>query len=635
MIQSGQFARLCHQLSSGHINRRTFLERSAALGVATTVSLFCANSVLAGAGSRNGFALYQGQDGTPAASPSAGESRRPDAGTEGQERGAGGDLNILQWQAPTHLMAHRASGNKDFMPADIICEPLMRYMPDATLGANLITEVPSVENGLLAEDLGTVTFTLQEGIVWSDGEPLTAKDIQFTWRWVTNPDNAAITATYWETISDIEVKDDLTALVTYATPSAAWFDPFTGGNNGHIIPSHVWEDDPTKTDVSDAFMMNPVGTGPYKVDSFSPNDEATFVINELYREPNKPSFSRVLLKGGGDAAAAARAVLQTGEYDFAWNIQIEPEVAQSLMEGEGPGHLVVSAGTTVERLHFNFSDPNKEVDGQRSEMNTPHPFLTDPAVREAINVAIPREKISTALYIAGQPPTANILAGIKMFESPNTSWEYDLDKANQILDDAGWVLDGDVRKKDGLELSMTSSTTVNPVRQKTQAVVKEELSKIGIKVDLLQVDAGIFFDSSPGNDQNMRHMYVDMAEWAVNATSSVPIAVMASWYSGKDRGNVAQKSNGWSGENTQRYINDDYDALYEQLLVATTLEEASELLIQMNDMVIDDRAVVPMVNRSADTFAIANTLREENVAIGVGLEFDYWNIANWNRVEAE
>lgn len=623
------FARLAAQLSRGEIDRRALLEGAASLGVASGVALFCANSVLAGPGSKNGFAFYPAQDATPAAAV------RPDAGTEGQERGAGGDLKLLQWQAPTHLMAHRASGTKDYMPADIVCEPLLRYMPDATLGANLVTEVPSVENGLLAEDLSTVTFNLKEGIVWSDGEPFTAKDVQFTWRWVTDPDNAAITASVWETIGDIEVKDDLTAVVTYATPSAAWFDPFTGGNNGHIIPSHIWDDDPTKKDVSDSFMMNPVGTGPYKVESFSANDQATFVMNDLYREPNKPSFSRVSLKGGGDPAAAARAVLQTGEYDFAWNIQIEPEVAQSLLEGDPAGHLVVAAGTTVERLHLNFSDPDKEVNGQRSEMNTPHPFLTDPAVREAINVAIPRDRIASSLYGEGQPPTSNILVGIEMFESPNTSWEFDLEKANGILEDAGWLMDGDVRKKDGVELRMSLATTVNPVRQKTQAVIKESLAQIGIDVSLEQVEAGIFFDSAPGNDQNLRHFYWDMAEWAVNAVSSVPISMMASWYAGKDRSNIAQESNGWSGDNTQRYVNEEYDALYEQLQVASTLEEASELLIQMNDMVINDRAVVPMVNRSADTYAISNTLREENIAIGVGLEFDYWNIANWNRVNGE
>jgi peptide/nickel transport system substrate-binding protein len=626
-------AYLVGQLTSGEISRRDFLQRAAALGVSSSVALFCANGALASPGSRNGFAIYAGQSATPEASPAV--AVRPDAGTENQQRGQGEELKLLQWQAPTHLLAHRASGTKDFLPADIICEPLMRYMPDGSLGANLITEVPSVENDMLAEDLTTVTFHLLDGILWNDGEPFTAKDVQFTWRWITDPDNSAITATYWETISNVEVQDDLTAVVTYATPSAAWFDPFTGGNNGHIIPSHVWEDDPTKQDVTDAFMMNPVGTGPYKVERFAANDQGTFVINDNYREPNKPYFSSVLIKGGGDAASAARAVLQTGEYDFAWNLQIEPDVAEGLVSDDGPGTLVVSRGTTVERLHFNFSDPNKEVDGQRSEMNTPHPFFTDKAVREAVSVAIPREQISKELYIAGQPPTSNVLAGIELFESPNTSWEYDPEKAAKILDDAGWVMDGDVRAKDGVELAMTSATTVNAVRQKTQAVVKQSLEQLGFKVQLEQVEAGIFFDSAPGNEQNIRHFYWDMEEHAVNATSSVPLAIMAAWYSGEDRHNVSQKSNNWSGENIQRYINDDYDALYEKLLVATTLEEAGELLIQLNDMVIEDYAVIPMVNRSADTYAISKTLRAENVAIGVGLEFDYWNIANWNRVEED
>ncbi|MGB3305434.1 MAG: peptide ABC transporter substrate-binding protein [Thermomicrobiales bacterium] len=631
-MKNGPFAQLCDSLKSGAIDRRQFIERATALGVGAGVAVFCANaSVLASSGGRNGMAIYAGQDGTPAASPVAGAGKAPDAGTEGQTRGAGGELKMLQWQAITMLDAHRATGTKDFLASDIINEPLIRYLPDGSMLANLVTEVPSVEGGTLAKDLTSATFKLLPGVTWSDGTPFTAKDVKFTWQWVTTEANGAVDITAWQIIKDIEVVDDLTAKVTYKEPTATWFDPFAGGNNGHIIPSHVFNDDPTNA--NESFMTNPIGTGPYKLESLTPNDTAIFVANDKYREPNKPFFAKIQIKGGGDAASAARAVLETGDYDYAWNLQVEPKILEEMISPDGPGQLITEKGTSVERIHLNFSDPNKEVDGQRSQKDTPHPFFTDAHVREALNLAVPRDLIASQFYGPGQPATSNILTGLKAFDSPNTSWEFNLDKANKILDDAGWAKDGDVRKKDGVELSMTYATTINQVRQKTQAVVKQAFEALGCKVQLVQIDGGIFFDSSAGNDQNIGHFYWDIQMYTNNATSPVPISFMADWYAGPNGSNIAQKENGWQGTNRQRWVNADFDALYEKLQKVTDLETAFSLLIQMNDIIIGDRAVIPQVNRSADTYAISRKLRNENVALGVGFEYSYWNIANWNFVE--
>src|SRR5690606_14053197 len=129
--------------------------------------------------------------------------------------------------------------------------------------------------------------------------------------------------------------------------------------------------------------------------------------------------------------SAARAVLETGDYDFAPMLQVEPEVLAEMMDG-GNGVVVVVPGAGAEQIYINFSDPHTEVDGQRSEMNTPHPFLTDPAVREALNLAVDRELIAGQFYGEGEPPTANVFTGLPSFESPNTSWEYNLEAAAQI-----------------------------------------------------------------------------------------------------------------------------------------------------------------------------------------------------------
>ena len=618
--QQGPLRTLFDSLKAGEIDRRTFVQRASMLGISAAGVAFLANTGLAGA-----------QDASP--SPEGGISEielvsiRPDYGTENQERGAGGPLNIIQWQAATMLSPHTATGVKDFLGSVLVLEPLMHYTPDSTIVPNLVTEVPTADNGGLNADLTEVTLKLLPDVTWSDGEPFTADDVVFTIEWVQNPDNNAVDFNTFETIASAEAVDDLTVKVTFSAPNPVWFTPFTGTSTGFVYPKHILE---AGDDAYTQFLSAPIGTGPYKVDSFTPNDQTTYSINENYREPNKPFFSTVSIKGGGDAPAAARAVIQTGEADFAWNLQVEPDILLDMQSEEAPGKLTPYPGITVERVNFNFSDPNTEVNGQRSEMNTPHPFLTDPAVRQAMNKAVDRQRIADEFYGFGQPPTPNILTGLELFESPNTSWEYNLEAAAQILEDAGWVMDGDRRVKDGVALELTYATSVNQVRQKTQAVVKDSFEQIGIAVRLEQIDAGIFFGGEAGNEQNINHMYWDISMYTNNPSSTIPTSFFTSWYAGPGGENIAQRSNGWQGQNFQRYNNPEFDALYDELVTMTDPEQAYQQLIAMNDVLINDVVIIPEVNRAADTYAISNNLRDENVAIGP-FELNYWNIANWNR----
>lgn len=619
------FEDLYRALTAGRISRRQFLERATALGMGAAVATFCANASRAsasGASRRNGWAVYAQE----------GAAKAPDAGTEGQTRGAGGELKILQWQAPTLLGTHTATGTKDILAAAFITEPLMHYLEDGTLIPCLVTDVPSVENGLLSEDLKTVTYNLLPDVTWSDGEAFTAADVVFTWKWITHPENNSVNFAIYTAIENVEATDDLTVVVTFKTPSAAWFEPFTGSVFGGVYPEHAFGD---YTNKNDDFLQNAIGTGPYVVESFAPNDQVVFAMNERYREPNKPFFEKVNLKGGGDPASAARAVLETGDWDYAWNAQVEPEILKDMEEKGGKGKLRVIQGTNVERINLNFSDPNTEVDGQRSHFGTPHPILSDLKVRQALNLAIPREQIANQFYFGqnGEPPTANILVGVPSFTSANTTWEYNLEKAGQLLDEAGWVMGGDTRKKDGVEFKLVYSTSINAVRQKTQAVVKQSLKELGVEVSLEQVDSGIFFDSSPGNEQNINHFYTDINMYTSGAGSPVPVSFMTAWYGGPDGSNIAQKENGWTGgANLVRYASPEYDQVFEQLSAETDLEQAGQLLIQLNDILIKDVALIPEVNRAADKDVISNTLRAENVIFGA-FEPNYWNVANWNRAE--
>ncbi|MFN8677364.1 MAG: peptide ABC transporter substrate-binding protein [Thermomicrobiales bacterium] len=620
--ETGRFAALHRALQAGEMSRREFTLRALALGVAMPVISFVlrAEQVKAMPGRHIGWSIA-----------AQGVAGAPDTGMDGRTRGEGGELKLIQWQAPSMLSPHVSTGTKDYLASCLITEPLMHYTPDGLLIPNLITEVPTVENGLLGEDLKSVTYKLKEGVKWSDGEPLTAEDVVFTWQWVTDPENASVSAGVYATIANIEATDDLTAVVSFENPNANWAEPHAGTLWGYVYPKHILDgaDAEAKKAAHDAFLLNPVGTGPYKVETFTPNDQCIYVMNENYREENKPFFERVNLKGGGDAASAARAVLQTGDYDYAWNLQVEPDILAELLKG-GKGEIKTIAGTSVERIELQFSDWKTETDGEKGKLGSVNPIIGDKAVRQALNLACQRDVISEQLYGEGQPPTSNILSGIAAMASPNTAWEFNLEKAGQILDEAGWTLNGSVRSKDGVDASITYVTSINPVRQKTQAINKQSMEKLGFQVELRQVDAAVFFDGSPGNEQNINHFFNDLQMYTNNSTTPIPVAYMIGWYAGPDGENVAQKANDWNGQNYSRFQNADYDETFDQVRLETDIAKAAELFIKLNDIIIDEVGVIPLVNRAADKYAISTTLYDENVGVS-DFEVNYWNIANWNR----
>ena len=597
----------------GDINRRTFLQRGAALGIsAGLLTSLAVNTASA-------------QDATPAATPQG--SMFPDAGTENQERGSAGELRVLAVQAASSLSVHNATGGKDISAGMVISEPLLSYDGDGALVPILAQEVPSLENGLLANDLGSATFNLKPDVVWSDGTPFTANDVKFTWEWNIDPANQSIDRVSWEIISDVEVVDDLTCTITFDPPTFGWFQP-CAGNIGALYPAHFWaqSDDVAQTNID--FSLSPIGTAPYKLQEFKPNEEVTYVANETFREANKPAFSTFVLRGGGDPTTSIQAVTIGDEWDLAFTLMIDPETLASIIGNEG--EVLGALGTGVEKIQVNFSDPNTEVNGQKSEVNTPHPFLTDDAVRKAMSMAIDRDQIAEKLY--GSPATSNMLVGLTAFESPNTEFVYDPAAAEAVLEEAGWVMGAEAREKDGVELALVFTSTVNQRRQRTQAVVKANLEAIGFKVELNQVDGSIFFDGDIENTQNFTHFYSDLQMYTDGATSAYPVNYMKYWYAGPDNENVAQQGNGYSGTNKTRWVSAEYDAAFDELVALVDPADVAAQFILLNDLVVENVVEIPLVQTFADLFAINHRIRKENVVVSPFGDL-YWNLANWNLAE--
>ncbi|MGK7946135.1 MAG: peptide ABC transporter substrate-binding protein, partial [Microcystaceae cyanobacterium] len=470
-------------------------------------------------------------------------------------------LKLLYWQAPTILNPHLSTGFKDAEASRITLEPLASFDENGELVPFLAAEIPSVENGGVAPDGKSVTWKLKQGIKWSDGQPFTAKDVVSTFDFISNPKTGSTSAGTYEIVEKVEALDDYTVKISFKKVNPAWFLVFVGGE-GMILPHHVYEPYIGEKSREAPANLKPIGTGPYQAVEFKPGDVVVYEPNPNFRDADTLGFKRIELKGGGDATSAARAVLQTGDADFAYNLQIEAPVLKQLETG-GKGQVVSVFAALMERILINQSDPNQATaEGERSSLDNPHPFLSDPLVRKAFSLAIDRETIAQQLYGVTGKATPNFLVLPKQFYSPNTSYEFNLEQAGQLLDQAGWQDSNNngTRDKDGVEMEIVFQTSINPLRQKTQEIVKQGLQSIGVDVELKSVDATIFFSSDPSNDDTVGKFYADLQMFTTGNTNPDPSNYLKDYLCST----IAQKSNNWSGDNYSRYCNPEYDQLWQQ-----------------------------------------------------------------------
>ncbi|WP_159585606.1 peptide ABC transporter substrate-binding protein [Chelativorans xinjiangense] len=507
------------------------------------------------------------------------------------QRGGGGPLRLLWWQGPTLLNPHFAVGTKDQDGSRLFYEPLAAWDADGNLVPILAAEIPSLENGGLAEDGMSVTWKLKQGVTWHDGEPFTADDCVFNWEYATDPDTAAVTIGSYQGMNVVKV-DDHTVRVEFEEPTPFWADPFVG-TRGMLIPKHLFQDFKGAASRDAPANLAPVGTGPYLFEQFNPGDLVTGKLNPNYHEENRPYFDSIEMKGGGDAVSAARAVLQTGEYDLAWNMQVEDELLKRLEEA-GKGHIEIMDGGDIEHIQINNTDPWTEVDGERSSLKTKHPFLTDPAVRKALNLLVDRGSVEQHIYGRGGPATANFLNNPEQFRSTKTSYEFDVEKAVAILEEGGWTPGADgIREKDGVKLKFVYQTSINAPRQKTQAIVKQACQKAGIEVELKSITASVFFSSDEANPDTYTKFYCDIQMYTTTQTQPDPGVFMNQFLSWE----VATKANKWQGRNITRWTNPEYDKLYREAEAELDPVKRAALFIRMNEMVIEEVAVIPVVSR--------------------------------------
>ncbi|MES2968048.1 MAG: peptide ABC transporter substrate-binding protein [Pseudomonadota bacterium] len=545
------------------------------------------------------------------------------------ERGADGNVKVLYSQAVSILNPYLSSGTKDVEAGSLVLEPLAGFNEKGEVIPRLVTEVPSVENGGISEDLTTITWKLIPGLLWSDGTAVTADDAVFTWQYCTHPEGGCAQAARYEGVANVEAVDPQTVKVTFAAAKPNPFTAFVGATSPILQKAQfeacVGAAAPTCTDPN----SKPVGTGPFMVTDFKVNDVVEYAANPNYRDPAKPAFATLTLKGGGDAAGAARAVMETGEFDYAWNTQINPEL-QAQMEAGGKGVFVNAFGTLVERIEMNMTDPSADLpEGERSTAKHPHPILSDLNVRKALSMAIDRQLLVDIGYGAAGRATCNLVPAPEIYASPNTDCiAQDMEGAKALLDGAGWTdSDGDgIRDKDGKKFTLLYQTSVNPVRQDFQALIKGWWNELGVEVELKTVDGGVFFGGDPGSPDTFQKFYADVEMYANNFDGTDPEPYLAQYTCDK----APRPETQWQGENINRFCDPAYDELVKQLSATRDPAERGALAIRMNEMLTKDSyVIVPLVDRGRLS-AHSNTLG------GVVLntwDTELWNASDWFRVK--
>jgi peptide/nickel transport system substrate-binding protein len=563
--------------------------------------------------------------GSPVASATTGSATplATEAATPTAARGGGGDLNILWWQAPVILNAHLSLADKDTGSVRVYAEPLADFNNQTEPVPFLAAEIPSADNGGLAADGTSVTWQLRKDVKWHDGEPFTSADVVFTFMYLSDPKSAATTIGYYKSVDTVEAVDDYTVRINFKNPTPDWYTPFTGAA-GQILPEHILKDFVGEKAATAPFNLKPIGTGPYKVSNFTPGDSVVFEINNDYYEAGKPYFDRVIIKGGGSAESAARAVMQSGEADWAWNLQVQSTVLQS-MESGGKGTFVTWPGGGTEKLVINHTDPQTETNGQKSYYQTPHPHFKELKVRQALALAIQRDVIAKQLYGPGGKETGYTLNNNPLYMPKDITWKFDLDAAKQLLDDAGAAPGSDgIRTLNGRKMSWLFTASTNDLRQKEQEIIKAALQKLNIACEIKAIDASVYFNA--GNDDSFQHLYCDLGIES-NTAGVFPLLWYLRYLSANPATDIAQKENGWSGRNIQRYQNPDFNALYAQAAKEVDKDKSIQIFLQMQDLVVKDVADIGMVSRNHVAAAAKSLTGYEPTPWAT----DVWDIKNWKK----
>lgn len=526
--------------------------------------------------------------------------------------GSGGTVVLILPEEPTTLNYYLADA------------AIVRQVADATSMTGLVTidengdfvpvlaqELPTLENGGLSADYLSVTWKLREGLKWSDGEPLTSDDVRFTVEVLSNPESGALVGTGgFDQVASVETPDDLTIVLTYSSPYPGYLDQFAYG----LFPRHATgaPEDMLSWD----WNRSPVTAGPFILSNWASGQSITLTRNPNYFEEGKPYLDTLVFRIVPEPSAQT-AMMLNGEAQFhLWPGEFKEEY-DDLMKGKATQQLI--PGIWNMAIDFNLSAP---FDGDPSEA-APHPILGDIRVRQAIAHAINYESLQQDVLLGTVSDSTNPFA-YGWYECPlPRKHGFDVEKANQLLDEAGWVMGSDgIRVAQGalyaadgtrLSLELQGYTAFDPL-QLTEEFIVENLKAVGIEARIQNYDFSIIFGSYEDKSPRMTGDF-DMLIFDRGFTTEPQSYNFDAYHSSRIPGDANT-----TGGNYFRWLNPQVDAALELAGSSFDMQTRIDAYCAIGQAVIDDLPQVYLY-LFQDGYGIADNL--------TGYRLNTWGSMSW------
>ena len=315
------------------------------------------------------------------------------------------------------------------------------------------TFTPLLANSWTTSDDGlTITFSLRGGS-WSDGTPITAEDVRFTWQAQTSPEVAWPGSTSKERIKAVQVFDDHTVAFVF---DRKYPEMLADAIEGGIVPKHVFGQVPFKEWRTHDWSTAKVGSGPFLLSSWRPGEEITLVRNPRYMNPSRPFLDGVTVRIVPDIGNLETQLL-AGTIDVVDGIP--PADAKRMSAAKGVSVVA-------------YDNPMFDYIGWNGAKA---PF-DDPAVRRALTLAIDRQGIvDDLLFGYGKVSASPLLSSWWPSDARLTPWPYDPDEAKRILAQKGYGPDRPLT----FELA---SNAGNRLRETVAVKIQEQLGRVGVRV---------------------------------------------------------------------------------------------------------------------------------------------------------
>lgn len=474
-----------------------------------------------------------------------------------------------------------------------IFDALFRIDATGEIVPNLATEVPTLENGGISEDGLEWRVRLREDVKWHDGEPFTAEDVKFTLELIVDPDFRAWRTSGHDLVRDITVVSPTEISWRMEEPFAPYLSFLT---ETFIVPAHILAAAGNPNEAP--FNLQPVGTGSFKWGERTAGDNLTLVANPDYHGDG-PYIEELIFRYIPDMTVLFTQ-FQSGSIDVvgrSYITQDNYEAAQALPDRQ----VDLVPAPSVESIYLNLERPQ----------------FQDPAVRQALYHALDRASIIDVLYYGLPKATETFMPPQSMYYHDGLpSQEFNLDRAREILDEAGWMPGSDgVREKDGVRLEFTNSTTTGAhLREQTQQFVQQTFAEIGVRMNIENMPAAVMWGD----------------HWVLSQFDTVMVGITYLIAADPDVTNRfhtdAIAAQGGNGSNTGQYSNPEVDALLEKGARTFDPEERKAIYREAQEII---RGELPFLPLFSYTQVYGRKAGLEGFVPNTNTRSETWNAASW------